>query len=86
MNRYKAKNLEDPSTEEKIKDLSAFITASKFGMMTTKASDTGLLASRCMALAAQVSPTSHLLREASPAWLSDPFLTSTPSRKTVAST
>jgi general stress protein 26 len=44
---YTAKNLQDPSLKEKV-------DKSKFCMMTTKTQD-GLLASRCMAVAARVS-------------------------------
>ncbi|MCJ1364873.1 BLI-3 blue-light-inducible Bli-3 protein [Acarospora aff. strigata] len=47
---YKAKNLENPSLREKVEDLVAFINSCKFGMMTTR-SQSGLLVSRCMALA-----------------------------------
>lgn len=53
--RYKAKNQEEPGTEEKIQDLASFISRSKFGMMTTTSQGSGRLASRCMALAASVS-------------------------------
>jgi len=48
---YTQKNKDEPSTEEKIEDLSTFISACKFGMMTTRIADSGLLVSRCMALA-----------------------------------
>jgi hypothetical protein len=51
---YTAKNLQDPSLKEKVEDLQAFVDKSKFCMMTTKTQD-GLLASRCMAVAARVS-------------------------------
>lgn len=50
---YKAKNLDEPPLKEKIDGLVNFIATSKFGMMTTRHSSTGLLASRCMAVAAQ---------------------------------
>ena len=51
---YTAKNKDDEqSLSEKIEALSNFVSANKFGMMTTRASD-GLLVSRCMALAAKV--------------------------------
>jgi len=50
---YKAKNMEDPSLSEKIEALSAFMSSSKFGMMTTRTAESGLLVSRCMALAAK---------------------------------
>lgn len=52
---YKDANKEDPSLAEKVEDLSNFISACKFGMMTTRIADSGLLASRCMALAAKES-------------------------------
>lgn len=51
---YKEKNIDDVSIKEKIEDLSEFITASKFGMMTTRDGSSGALVSRCMALAAKV--------------------------------
>lgn len=50
---YTAKNLQEPGLKEKVEDLVQFIDKCKFCMMTTKTSD-GLLASRCMALAAKV--------------------------------
>ena len=53
---YKEKNLEEPSVQEKVADLNAFMDKCKFCMMTTKTND-GILASRCMALAAKVSKT-----------------------------
>lgn len=51
---YTAKNKEETSVKEKVEDLSAFVDACKFGMMTTKDSSTGNLVSRCMAVAAKV--------------------------------
>lgn len=51
---YVAKNLDEPSLQEKVNDLAAFVDKCKLCMMTTKTQD-GLLASRCMALAARVS-------------------------------
>ena len=51
--RYKQKNKDEPGTEEKIQDLTDFISRSKFGMMST-VSPQGLLVSRCMAVAASV--------------------------------
>jgi general stress protein 26 len=50
---YKAKNLEDVPLKEKVEDLVAFIEKCKFCMMTTRIADSGLLVSRCMALAAK---------------------------------
>jgi hypothetical protein len=52
--RYTQKNKDEPGTEEKITALSDFVKSSKFGMMTTRIADSGLLVSRCMAVAAQV--------------------------------
>ena len=54
---YKAKNFDEPQLKEKIEDLVSFIEACKFGMMTTRIASTGLLVSRCMALAGKVSPS-----------------------------
>ena len=51
---YTAKNIQDPTLKEKVEDLQSFVDKSKFCMMTTMTQD-GLLASRCMALAARVS-------------------------------
>ncbi|KAK5169119.1 uncharacterized protein LTR77_006428 [Saxophila tyrrhenica] len=49
---YTEKNYQEPSLKEKVDDLAAFVDKCKFCMMTTKTQD-GLLASRCMALAAK---------------------------------
>lgn len=51
---YKDANKDSPSLREKIEDLVSFIKSSKFGMMTTRTKESGLLSSRCMAVAAQV--------------------------------
>lgn len=51
---YKSKSLEDPPLHQKIEDLAKFIAEIKFGMLTTHQSEGEYLASRCMALAAQV--------------------------------
>jgi hypothetical protein len=51
---YKEKNKDEVSIQEKIEDLSEFISACKFGMMTTRDGSNGSLVSRCMALAAKV--------------------------------
>lgn len=60
--RYTAKNKDEPGTEEKIKDLTDFISRSKFGMMTTRTKDSHLLVSRCMAVAGSVRlPLKELL-------------------------
>ncbi len=53
---YKATNLTNPDLKEKVQDLVSFIEACKFGMMTTRIESSGLLTSRCMALAAKVVP------------------------------
>ena len=51
---YKKNNADDASIKEKIEDLSEFISACKFGMMTTRDGQSGALVSRCMALAGKV--------------------------------
>jgi len=48
---YKEKNLDSPSLKDKVEDLVAFMDKCKFCMMTTRIEASGLLASRCMALA-----------------------------------
>jgi len=58
---YKAKNADDTSLDQKVEDLVSFIKGCKFGMMTTKESSSGLLTSRCMALAATESGGVDLL-------------------------
>lgn len=55
---YTAKNIQDPSLKEKVEDLQSFVDKSKFCMLTTKTHE-GLLASRCMAVAARVSATAR---------------------------
>lgn len=51
---YKEANLDTTvSLEQKIQDLSAFMNACRFAMMTTRDAKSGNLVSRCMALAAQ---------------------------------
>jgi len=50
---YTENNLENPSLKDKVEDLIAFIDKCKFCMMTTRIESSGLLASRCMALAAK---------------------------------
>lgn len=54
---YKATNLTDPDLKEKVQDLVSFMESCKFGMMTTRIESSGLLTSRCMALAAKVGPS-----------------------------
>lgn len=52
---YKKANEDDPKLETKVNDLIDFMTACKFGMMTTHEAATSNLVSRCMALASTVS-------------------------------
>lgn len=54
---YKAENKNEPSLKEKVEDLVGFIESCKFGMMTTRTEGSGLLVSRCMAVAAKVWPS-----------------------------
>jgi general stress protein 26 len=49
---YVAKNKEQPELSEKVNDLISFVDKSKYCMMTTRIAS-GLLVSRCMALAAK---------------------------------
>ncbi|KAK3337986.1 protein bli-3 [Neurospora tetraspora] len=59
---YKQANLDtDVPLDQKIRDLSGFMTSNKFSMMTTRDSKTGYLLSRCMALAATESGGIDLL-------------------------
>ncbi|KAI9892050.1 MAG: BLI-3 blue-light-inducible Bli-3 protein [Vezdaea aestivalis] len=48
---YKPKAIDEVTLKEKVDDLVAFMEKSKFGMMTTRQGASGLLVSRCMALA-----------------------------------
>ncbi|KAL8878666.1 MAG: hypothetical protein Q9192_008394 [Flavoplaca navasiana] len=50
---YKEVNKTEPGLKEKVEDLVNFIESCKFGMMTTRIESSGLLVSRCMALAAK---------------------------------
>jgi len=50
---YKQKNIDDTSLTTKVEDLVAFAEKCKFCMMTTRIADSGLLVSRCMAMAAK---------------------------------
>ncbi|KAI4133742.1 MAG: hypothetical protein LQ338_000071 [Usnochroma carphineum] len=50
---YKAENKSEPELKEKIEGLVSFIESCKYGMMTTRIASSGLLVSRCMALAAR---------------------------------
>lgn len=51
---YKAQNLDTPDLKTKVEELSKFVDSCKFGMMTTRIESSGLLTSRCMAVAAKV--------------------------------
>ena len=51
---YKATNLDTSDFKTKVEELSKFIDSCKFGMMTTRIESSGLLTSRCMAVAAKV--------------------------------
>lgn len=50
---YKAANADDASLSDKVNDLTNFVSACKFGMMTTRDAASGKLVSRCMAVAAK---------------------------------
>lgn len=63
---YKATNLTDPDLKDKVQDLVSFIESCKFGMMTTRIESSGLLTSRCMALAAKVAPSPRALLRMNP--------------------
>lgn len=51
---YTQKNMDSPELSEKVNDLIAFVEKQKFCMMTTRIESSGMLVSRCMALAAKV--------------------------------
>ncbi len=51
---YKKTYQNDLPVKQKVEDLINFIDGCKFGMMTTRQAQTGLLVSRCMALAKRV--------------------------------
>lgn len=76
---YKARNMEEPSVQEKIHDLGAFVDRSKFCMMTTKSTEGGTLASRCMAVAGKVNASASTTHSRGSSKL-------TANRKTTAST
>ena len=52
---YKSKSFEDPPLPRRSRTWRSSIAEIKFGMLTTHQSEGEYLASRCMALAAQVS-------------------------------
>ena len=54
---YTENNKDETSIKEKVEDLTEFIKACKFGMMTTRHGSDGALVSRCMALAGTVRLT-----------------------------
>ncbi|KAJ9150825.1 Blue light-inducible protein Bli-3 [Pleurostoma richardsiae] len=59
---YKSANADtNVSLKQKVEDLSEFVSACKFGMMTTRDSKSGKLVSRCMAVAAKESGGIDLL-------------------------
>ena len=51
---YSAKNKDEPQLKQKVEDLVSFMDSCEFGMMTTRQASSGLLVSRCMALAGKV--------------------------------
>lgn len=66
---YTATNKSEPELKEKVQDLISFIESCKFGMMTTRIESTGLLTSRCMALAGKVrSPSANYLGPPHTSW------------------
>jgi len=69
---YMAKNKDtDVSTQDKVDALERFVSAAKFGMMTTRDTSSGRLVSRCMAVAGKESGGTDFL-----------FFTNTESHKT----
>jgi general stress protein 26 len=52
---YKSANMDNVSLEEKVQDLATFVEKCKFCMMATRIVSSGLLVSRCMALAGKES-------------------------------
>jgi hypothetical protein len=56
---YTEKNKDNASLKEKVEDLLAFMHKTKFCMLTAQTSNSDLLASRCMALAGEVSFPLH---------------------------
>jgi hypothetical protein len=59
---YKAKNIEpNVQLKDKMEDLVKFIKDTKYGMLTTMASDSELLTSRAMALAGTVNNFPNLV-------------------------
>jgi hypothetical protein len=61
---YKAKNFDNAPLKEKVEGLVEFISQCKFGMLTTQEPGSGLLASRCMALASKVN--NQIITQSSP--------------------
>lgn len=52
---YKQKNLDlDTNLKEKVEGLVSFAEGLKFGLMTTRQNESGMLVSRCMAVAGRV--------------------------------
>lgn len=58
---YTKANSDDAPLEQKVTDLSDFVSACKFGMLTTRDAGSGRLVSRCMAVAAKESGGVDLL-------------------------
>ena len=63
---YKATNISEPDLKEKVEDLVKFMDKCKFAMMTTRIASSGLLVSRCMALAATVCQSCPTTLRAAP--------------------
>ena len=57
---YKEKNIDNAPLAEKVQDLTKFVEKCKFCMMATRIASSGLLVSRCMALAGHVFQSSRL--------------------------
>lgn len=73
-----AANLDnDVPLKVRVEDLESFIKSTNFGMLTTRAGDSGQLVSRCMGVAATVrnSPPSAMLS------LNPPFLLPVPTSR-----
>lgn len=55
---YKERNVDNTSLSDKVVALTTFIQTHKYGMLTTRNANSGMLMSRCMALAGTVGPPS----------------------------
>lgn len=59
---YKQKNLDlDTSLKEKVEGLVSFVEGLKYGLMTTRQNESGMLVSRCMAVAGRVCFSNHYI-------------------------